>query len=1099
MKTIKLHRDHGLPRRCGPSPRLFKALILCVLLLLGHLTSYGSESTATPTVTLTKTASIAEVLKAVEKACGYSSFYNNKQVDLSRQVSVNFNDTKLADALTQIFSNTDYTFSIEGVQIIIKEKNVVTQNEQPQSMHSIAGVVVDSHGQPIFGATIAVPGTSSGTTSDQLGRFHMELEPDTKLFTVEAIGYNRVNIAVTGVSMYDVVLQDGVQLVDEVIVIGYGRVKKEDATGSVLAIKPDQMNKGSQTSMQDALLGKIPGVNITPGSGAPGDGGTIRIRSGSSLAASNDPLIVIDGVPVDNSSIEGSTNILSTINPNDIESFTVLKDASSTAIYGSRASNGVIIITTKKGTATATPKVNYNNNFSIGNITKKIGVLGADDYRAFIAEHYASSPTVVNGVGNTSTDWQDEIYRISFGQEHNASVTGNLQNIPYRVSLGYTNQDGIVETNNYQRLTTSVALSPAFFDRHLTLNLNAKYSYERNRDIDGGVVASAVGFDPTRPVMESNANGYGLGYFTWLSSGGEPLTIASANPVAGLKLRRSISKINRSIGSAAIDYKLHGLEDLRLNLNVGYDVMKSEGTEEIPDNAPVTYVDYKKDGQGLDRRFTQRKRNHLLDFYLNYNKTIGIHNIDVMAGYGWQHFWAKYNNVQLTQSGAEMFSPTHSESEYYLVSFYGRVNYGIASKYLFTATLRADASSRFAKNNRWGYFPSGAFAWRISQEDFMRDVNFISDLKLRLSYGQTGQQDIGSDYPYMSTYTASTDGARYQFGDQWYTTYRADGYDPNIKWESTETYNAGLDFGFLNGRIYGSVDAYLRKTKDLLNKIPVAAGSNLASEIFTNVGSMENKGIEFAINAVPIAKGDWHWDMGVNVTYNKSEITKLNTVDSDSYGVLVGPVSGTGKTVQIHSVGYAPYTFYLARQAYDDDGKPIEGKYVQADGSVSSTETLYRTKSPTPKVYLGISSKLQYKEWDLGFNAHASFGHYIYNYIRANDYKDNAYNSNTYSNILSFTRNSGFTQQQLYSDYFLEKGDFFRMDNITLGYTFNKLFKSDMTLRLAFSVQNVFVITGYDGLDPEAFYRSGSTSYVGIDKNLYPRPRMYMFGLNLNF
>lgn len=670
--------------------------------------------------------------------------------------------------------------------------------------------------------------------------------------------------------------------------------------------------------------------------------------------------------------------------------------------------------------------------------------------------------------------------------------------MPYRISLGYTNQNGIIINNNYERFTGGVAFTPSFLDKHLPFNINLKGSYEKNRDAQGGVVSNAVRFDPTRPVYEENDGGYGLGYFTWLS-GGAPLTIAASNPVADLELRKSVAKIKRSIGNVAVDYKVHGFEDLRFNLNLGYDILQSDGNENVPDNAPLTYVDFKKDGQGIDRKYKQEKTNKLLDFYANYNKEIGIHTIDAMAGYGWQYFWSKKSDRRMNHQGEELFVPTQYKSEYYLLSFFGRVNYSIASKYLFIGTLHADASSRFSKDNRWGYFPSAAFAWRTISEGFMQDFDLFSDLKVRLSYGKTGQQDIGSDYPYLNTFTASYDNARYQFGDNWYTTYRANGYDPNIRWETTETYNIGLDYGFLNGRINGSIDGYYRKTNDLLNVIPVAAGSNMAMEIYTNIGSMKNTGFEVALNTIPVVTKDLSWDFNINITYNKSEITKLNTIDSDSYGVDVGPISGTGKYVQTHAVGYAPYTFFLAKQAYDENGKPLEEQYVQEDGSVSSNEYRRRTKSPQPKVYMGISSKVTYKDWDLGFNAHASFGNYIYNAIEADAYKESVYEGNTYSNLLRATYEKGFEKQRLYSDYFLENGSFFRMDNITLGYTFPKLGNTGMNLRISAAVQNIFIITGYSGLDPEAFYRHDNVTYAGIDKNLYPRPRTYMVGFNLNF
>ncbi|WP_442589527.1 SusC/RagA family TonB-linked outer membrane protein [Pedobacter sp. AW31-3R] len=1030
-----------------------------------------------------------------------------KESDLSNMANISLpnEERSFKATLDLLFKNQGIAYTqVENSILLFKksaaaESGMLQQEGSGQSALLISGKTQDEKGLGLIGVSVKEKGTSNGTTTDANGFYRLNVSTENAILVFSYIGYTTKEVTVGTQKNITVVLTEDKKLLNDVVVIGYGTVKKKDATGAISTINPDGFNKGSQINAQDALLGKIAGVNITPGSGAPGDGGTIRIRSGSSLSASNDPLIVIDGVPIDNTSIQGSSNILGIINPNDIESYTVLKDASSTAIYGSRASNGVIIITTKKGSRSGAMALNYSNNFTTGSITKKIDVLNGDEYRAFITTHNAASPTVIAGLGTANTDWQDEVFRTSFGQEHNLGISGNLKAIPYRISLGYNNQNGIIKTNNYERFTGSLNLSPTFLDNHLKVNMNVKGSHETNRDADENVLASVLTFDPTRPVFESNANNYGLGYFTWLSSTGTPLTIADANPVAALDLRNSTSKINRSIGNASIDYKIHGLEDLRFNLNLGYDVLKSKGHELIEDNAPATYVAVKKDGQGLDHTYTQKKDNQLMDFYANYTKQLGIHNLDVLVGYGWQHFTSSLNDTQLNRRAEQLFDPTHYESENYLISFYGRLNYSIASKYLFTATLRSDGSSRFTKENRWGYFPSAAFAWRMNQEDFMKNSTVVSDLKLRLSYGQTGQQDIGSDYPALSTYTASYNNSRYQLGDEWYTTYRPNGYDPNIKWETNETFNLGLDFGFLNNRITGSVDAYRRNTTDLLNQIPVAAGSNLATEIYTNVGSMKNSGIEFAINTVPVSATNFKWEIGANISHSKSEITKLNTIDAANYGVMIGPVSGTGKTVQIHSVGYAPYTFYLAQQAYDEQGQPIEGQYVQPDGSVSSTATLVRNHSATPSTYLGLTSRFTYKQWDLGFNAHAAFGHSIYNYVAANDHMGSVYEANTYKNIQQSTMDSGFEAEQLYSDYFLENGNFFRMDNITLGYTFPKIGKRKSSLSISAAVQNVFVITKYSGLDPEAFYRSGSTSYLGIDKNLYPRPRVFMAGLKFNY
>ena len=924
------------------------------------------------------------------------------------------------------------------------------------------------------------------------GRFRVQVRDlQNDVLVVSFIGYATQSVPVNGRTDIHIVLQEDTQTLDDVIVIGYGTVKKSDLTGSVSAVKPDEFNKGLRTTAQEALIGKIPGVNVVTSSGAPGSAATIRIRSGASLSASNDPLIVIDGVPVDNSTIEGGGNVIGGINPNDIETFTVLKDASATAIYGSRASNGVIVITTKKG-AEGSLRFSYDMNLSVSTTGKMLEVLSADEFRQFV-------PTVFSAasLGSDNTDWVKEITRPAFGQEHNFSLSGKaLKNAPYRVSLGYTNQDGIVRTNNYQRVSFNGGIAPSFFDKHLTVDLNLKVSYEDNKRVSGSVVGDALSYDPTRPVKTGSATAAtdpGLGYFIW-KNGESPMAIQTDNPVAVLELQDRVNKVTRSIGNAAFNYKIHGLEDLQVNLNLGYDVLKSLYNQDVPDLAGMMYTSNQKDGTGLAYASKQNKSNYLLDFYANYDHTFAKkHSLNVMAGYGWQHFWRKFNDTTFSPQGRELSSPTHYETENYLVSFYGRLNYAYDNRYMITATLRSDASSRFAKENRWGLFPSVALSWRINQEEFLRNSETLSDLKLRLSYGQTGQQDIINDYPYMTTFSVSYPEASYKFGDRWYTTFRPNGFDSNIKWETTETYNIGLDYGFLGNRIYGSIDYYWRHTKDLLNTINVISGTNYSSVLTTNVGEMDNRGLEFAINAVPVHTRDWRWTVGLNFTWNDSKITKLNVVDTGTNYVETGAISGTGKFVQVFMVGERPYTFYLAEQAYDSDGKPIEGQYVQPDGSFSATETRYNTgKSALPTAYMGFNTQLSYKNWDLGISGHGSFGSYVYNYVRANDYQETVYSDQgNYSNILKSTRDSGFRLQQLYSDYFLEKGDFFRIDNITLGYTFPKLWDNSSSLRLSIGVQNVVTFTGYQGIDPEL--------YSGIDRNVYPRPRVFTFSASLNF
>lgn len=961
---------------------------------------------------------------------------------------------------------------------------------QSSSTIRVEGVILDrATKEPVVGATIVAKDTNAGTISDTDGQFRIEA-PANGTLIVSLISYKSVEVSVEGKTSLTILMDEDQKMLDEVVVIGYGQVKKGDVTGSLTTFRPDELNKGKITTAKDALVGKVAGVSVTPGSGAPGDEGTIRIRMGASLSASNEPLLVIDGVPVEGTSI-------SSINPNDIESFTVLKDASATAIYGSRSSNGVIIITTKKGSQTAGKvNINYSSSYSISNVIKYLDVLDAGTYREVFRQHANNVPAGYQ-LGDADTDWQKAVYRTAFGTDHNLSATGAFLEVPYRISAGYYNQNGIIKKNDYERLSLGVGISPKFFDKHLSFDINIKGSIENENPVSSGTAAGAATFDPTRPVYANYPDNVGLGYFMWMDENGDPVTKAGSNPVADLVLTSKFRKTKRSIGNMAVNYKIHGLEDLILHANLGYDVRVKDYDESIPNNAPSMYVSHKQDGSGKSYFSKEEKRDYLIDLYANYKKEfINEHTVDVMGGYGWQRFWYRNEATTYDSKGEVYGDPTFGEAELYLLSFYGRFNYSYAQKLLLTATLRADASSRFAKNNRWGYFPSAALAYRISEEPFLKKIDQLSDLKLRLSYGQTGQQDIGSYYQHLGTYTTSYDASRYMFGDEWLTLYRPNGYDPLIKWETTTTYNLGIDYGFFNNRLSGSIDVYSRRTKNLLNFIAVPAGSNFTNKIDTNIGNMKNKGVELAFTGIPVKTKDWEWSVSGNFTWNASEITKLNTIDSEDNYIQTGSI-GDRDYVQMHKVGKTPYTYFLMKQAYDDAGKPLDGQYIAPDGEiVTSVSDKYKydtDKSPHMPYFYGISTRITYKNWDLGANAHGGFGHYIFNYQAARDSFDKLYSADgsTSGNILSSTVETGFTDARKFSDHFLEKGNFFKLDNITLGYSFSKLWNNNSSLRLAFNVQNVALITGYSGIDPEI--------YSGIDRNSYQRPRTYSLSLNLNF
>ena len=873
--------------------------------------------------------------------------------------------------------------------------------------------------------------------------------------------------------------------IEQVVLIGYGAKKKTDLTGSITAISAKDFNEGSVNSPEQLIQGKASGIQITTNSGAPGAGSTIRIRGGASLNASNDPLIVIDGVPLDNNGISGASNPLALINPNDIESFNILKDASATAIYGSRASNGVIIITTKRG-KTGKLKATYTTTTSVYDKMGTVEMLSADQFRDVVNSKAANNYKLL--LGKSNTNWQKEIYQTAVGFDNTLSLSGGVKGLPYRLSLGYLNQDGIIKTNNIERSTASLNLNPKFFDNHLDINFNLKGTYVENRFKDDGAVGAAVVFDPTQSVFAPGFENYG-GYFEWLDSTGTPNTNGTKNPLSMLNQRYDLSYVSRVLGNIQFDYKMHFLPELRANLNLGYDYSDSNGNTTVLPTAATEY--YRK---GSYRRYTQEKKNKLLEFYLNYTKDISAINslVDITAGYSYQD-WQLSETFAPTSYGNGTMNPQTGNdffTQNTLISYFARLNYTFDKKYLLTASVRRDASSRFSEDNRVGYFPSVALAWRIDQENFIKNTNVFSTLKLRVGWGQTGQQDINNnDYPYLARYVQSNSGAQYQIGDVFYNTLRGQGYDKNIKWETTTTKNLGLDFGFLNNRINGSIEVYEKETKDLLSVVPVPAGANLTNLLLTNVGDMRNRGIEFNMGVEAIKNENFSWEFNLNATHYKSEITNLA-----STSVLTGGISGgTGSTIQVHAEGYQPNAFYVYQQVYNQQGKPIEGVYVDRNGDgIINSGDLYQYKSPAPELLLGFSSRFTYKNWDLGFTMRASFGNYVYNnqasqFGNLSGIKANNYLQNIHTSYLD----TQFDTPQYFSDYYVENGSFLRMDNINIGYNFPSFINENSKLRVFGSVQNAFLITNYSGLDPEVFN--------GIDNNLYQRPRVYSIGLNFQF
>ena len=991
-----------------------------------------------------------------------------------------------------------------------------------QGGYTVSGTVEDQFG-PVIGAAVIEQGTSNGTSTGADGSYSLTVTGPSALVEISCIGYASRTFEAAMVPQ-TVTMKEDAEYLDEVVVIGYGTVKKDDMTGSISAIKAEDMNRGAVVNTQDMLKGKIAGLLVTPGDGGPGSGSRIRIRGSASLNASNDPLIVIDGVPIAQGAAGAMSNPLDLLNPNDIESFSVLKDASSAAIYGSRASNGVILITTKKGKG-GTPQVTYSGSFSVQRISGKVPVMSAQQLKSFYAETFPKgTPTgdrIAELTGTASTDWQDLIFRTALATEHNISIYGNVKDrMPYRGSVAYSGQQGTLRESKYDRGTMDVTLSPNFFDKHLTFDINAKGVYSYSDYSDGGTVGKAAFFNPTQDPYWRNADG-SIDYTTtngyWNYGNGRgtaftPNTLVGPSPLSMLYDNMSYAGSARFIGRIAADYKVHGFEALRFNVSAGIDVTE---TDSYNGERPGSFQAYADTGNlriGQHTKGRNISRSQLLEAYANYNETWGIHNIDLMAGYSWQNNWwsnrdvTYYNETNEIKLGpgetAESRYLTY-RNENYLVSFYGRINYSIDSRYVFTFTARADGSSKFAKDYRWGFFPSGAFAWNIAKEPFMEGVEEVSTLKLRLSAGLTGQQDGIGDYVHMARYNRSND--PYHMADMGAAGYMnmltPQAYDPTIRWETTLTYNVGLDFGFFNERLSGSVDAYMRDTRDLLNSVQIPMGSNFGNRLMTNIGSIRNKGIEFSLNGIPIQTNDWSVQVGFNGTFQNTEFTRLNPTEDQNYYIETGNISrGTGGYLCRQMVGYAPYTYYTYMQKYDADGKPLQNQFVDLDGDEAITEgDRYMTgKSAAPKFYYGVNVKVTYRNWDFGLNGHGSAGTWVFNdFASANSTASLDLNAGSLPNQALLVKQTGFTApnsaQQWYSDYFLENASFFRLDDINVGYTFRGIGRWMTDIRLAVGMQNVFILTGYSGMDPEVI------SENGIDGTIWPRPRTWSFRLTTTF
>lgn len=958
---------------------------------------------------------------------------------------------------------------------------------------TIKGEVTDAqNGETLIGATVMVEGEKGGTVTDFDGNFSLQVSSSAKKIKVSYIGYIDKVLSIS--DNMKVKLESDSKALADVVVIGYGTARKSDLTGSVATVKSKDFNKGLVSSPEQLINGKVSGVQIMSNSGSASAGSTIRVRGGASLNASNDPLIVLDGVPLEQGGISGnSSNFLSMINPSDIESMTVLKDASSTAIYGSRASNGVIIITTKKGQQGAV-KVNFNTTNSMQTRAQMVDMLSRDEFVNVINQFGTDNQKSLLGTANT--DWNDEVYRTAFGTDNNLSVSGSIDKwLPFRVSVGYYNQSGLVRKDNVERWTGNVVLTPSFFQDHLKLTINAKGTLNNNSFNNGGAVWAAATFNPTIPVYSGNDK-YG-GYNEALDADGYPVNAGVRNPRGLVDLYDSKSEVSRFIGSMDVDYKVHFLPDLKLHATVGADYAKGDGTIHVPVYAAQSYNKDESLG-GSDYKYgPQKNENRLLTLYANYAKYFEDikSNVDLTAGYDYQ-YWKSTTPLYYTKSAAGTTLSTVKASDYrhVMLSYYGRINYSFDGKYLLTATVRRDASSRFSKDTRWGTFPSVALGWTLTEEPWLKNQKVLSNLKLRASYGVTGQQEGIGNYNYLPVYTYSVTGAEAFINGQYINTYRPEAYVSDLKWETTTSWNFGLDFGFLDGRIGGAIDFYTRKTKDLLASVPTAAGTNFSKTILTNVGNVDSKGIEVSLNAIPIQTKDWEWNLSYNFTWQNMKVKNLSLTKGGSQtNVKVGP-SIDAYQFQVLSEGYEPYMFYVYHQLYDSKtGKPIEGAYADLnnDGEINDAD-LYRYHSPAPKYIMGLSTSLRYKQLTLGMSFRANIDNYVYNGMGMSTgaFETVSYNNSQLNNLNTSFLKTGFKTRQYLSDYYVENASFLKLDNLSLSYNVGKINKW-ASLTVSAMVQNVFTITGYSGTDPEV--------PNGMDNSFYPRPRTYSVSLELQF
>ena len=1100
---------------CGLNCRIKKMLFVMKLTIFAFflgLMSLSAASTYSQNKKITldlEGATLIDVFKQIESQSEFVFIYKNETINLDKKVDVKIEGATVDKVLEQILQNFGIKFEIDNKQIIITPDRTIptiikgiNSNEaipQPQKKE-ISGKVTDSKGQTLPGVSVVVKGTTTGTVTDGDGKFRISTAADALTLTFSFVGMKTQEISTAGKTSVNVILTEETFGIEEVVAIGYGTMKKSDLTGSVSSINSDRFQVGSGLTAEQLMKGSLSGVSISQNSGKPGGSNTIRVRGGTSISASNEPLYVIDGVPISTSAGVSSTKLssttdyfdeepvdpLSSLNPNDIESIDILKDASSTAIYGSRGANGVILITTKRGKAGKT-QIDYAFNTGISTASKQLNVLSGDEYRA-----------IVNKLGLTLDDkgdnanWQDRIERTALSTSHFLSLTGGSEKSTYRVSVGYGDQKGIIKASDVTNFNSRINLTHIELDGKLKIDANMSYGQQTadqapvsntvGSEMGSSILYEAYVFNPTYPIYDASGNYNNV----------PPYRV---NPVSYTDELFDNRKSTKFLGNISAAYNF--VKPLTFQVNAGYNVNSVDRNSYISKNNLL--------GNGYNGYVSMQKLddfNKLLETILKYNQKFGKHGIDAMAGYSYQYFYDEGNHEGASgflsdafkwysiQAATTIEIPTSYAQCNKLISMYGRANYNYDDRYLLTATLRRDGSSRFGSDHKWGLFPSAAASWRISKEQFYKS-NLVTDLKLRASYGVTGSQEIGN-YNSLNTLSASSSG--YIVGGKKITIVMPSQYaNPDLKWEETAQADIGFDFGFLKNRIHGSLDWYNKKTSDLLLSIDVPSPSYISKQI-ANVGSVRNTGIELTLNADLIRSGDFGWSAIINLSRNRNKVLSLSNDKWVGKNMLTAPCQGqglSGSYAQLIMPGQPLGTFYGKRfTGFDSNG-------LEQYANNGASEVIGCAQ---PDLSFGFESTFRYKNWSLAMNFHGTAGNDIYNGTRNNQaYLSNLPGRNVFEEAV--TSGVSRTQAKVFSSRFIEDGSFLRLDNLTFGYNFKTKNTFLSAARAYISAQNLFCLTGYKGLDPEvnSEISSTGTAPLGIDYLSYPKARTFSLGINVSF